>query len=625
MLLGRGGKDGWLFHVDSENRQAVWRQLQDGQPSAAIVGVPYQKPLVAQVQSLLRQIIATFFGALGIILIVAIVQRVGWLAFQRFEGSLQSSDVSAIRSFATLRQDNLEHLLPVILLPILLCSIFALTLWIAVDRLERLPHVQDSITYLFQAQTMARGALWAPVPPLPQAFLQEFLTIWDNKWFGQYPPGYPVLLAIGVLAGAPWLVNPWLAVLAAMLLVKLGSRLYRTSTGWLAGGLALLSPFFMVLSGSLMVHAAELFWMVLAMVSWTLALRAPFKTRWAVLTGASLGMLLLTRHVTTLAIGVSFIPLMLLVFWRAGEKIAGLGRQVVKTLVTALPFFLILLGYQAALTGSPWQDPRLLSRPFDSPGFGSHIGERENTFELRDLEEGTAVTWYTDPQQPPRGHSLARGLYNTEKNLEALARHLFGWSPLIALAFCWLPFLLGRPQKYDWVLFAMLLAVIAVYVAYWTTGIMYGPRYYYAALPALLLLTARGLQTLQGRFGLLATAAVFTGIVVLALYFYWPKALSSLKGYNYISGEEKSLVEKQVEKPALVYIPVEDWWDYGRFFSGNTPWLDSGIIYARDLGTEENGCLLQSFPQRTAYRWQADTKSVLVVPPGDYVCPPDSR
>jgi hypothetical protein len=290
-----------------------------------------------------------------------------------------------------------------------------------------------------------------------------------------------------------------------------------------------------------------------------------------------------------------------------------LGWQAAVLLVAAIPFILLLLGYQAQLTGSPWQDPRLLSRPFDLPGFGSHIGESENTFKLQTFEDGVSKTWYTDSQQPPRGHSPARGLYNTERNLTSLASTLFGWPPLIALAFCWIPFLLGKPTKFDWVLLAVLLAVITAYIAYWTNGIMYGPRYYFAALPALLLLTARGLQTLQDRFGPLAAGLVFTVIVVLSLIFYWPGALSSLGDYNFINGQEKSLVEEQVDEPALVFIPVTDWWDYGRFFSGNTPWLDGPIIYAHDLGDEQNECLIQAYPQRAVYLWQWESKSTTTI------------
>jgi len=613
LLIPSGSDGGWIFQVDSENRQAVWRHWQNGQEADVISGVPYQKPFMAQLQSLLRLIIGTFFGALFIIFIVAIVQRAGRLAGQHVSSSASQRLNPSSRSLAVHTPNHAAILLFTF---IILLSIFAVTLWIALDLLERIPHVQDSITYLFQAQTLARGALWAPEPPLPEAFAQEFLTVWDGKWFGQYPPGYPAVLAIGVLTGAPWLVNPLLAVLSTALLIKLGMLLYRRSTGLLAGGLALLSPFFIFLSGSLMIHAAELFWVALTMVAWTLALKSPYRTRWAILAGAALGMLFLTRQITAVITGFSFISLMFVfeILLPRNTSLQQRWREAIRPaaglVLAALPFVILLLGYQAVLTGSPWQDPRLLSRPFDSPGFGPQIGESENAFKLQVKEGETIKVWYTDPQQPPRGHSPARGLYNTERNLESLTRELFGWHPLIALAFCWIPFLLGKSQKRDWVLLAMLLVVVAAYIAYWTTGIMYGPRYYFAALPALLLLTARGLQTLRDRFGTTAMVTVFTVMVGLTFFFYWPTAPSSLRGYNFISGEEKALVEEQVEKPALVFIPVIDWWDYGRFLSGNTPWLDGPIIYARDLGEENNKSLQKAFPERAAYLWQPDSNNV---------------
>jgi hypothetical protein len=608
-------EEGWLFMVDSESRQGTWRHWQKDGPSETFAGVPYQKPLLSQAQSLLRQVIATFFGALGVITVVAVV---GWIMNrtglanenkQRPAGAEQSTQHLSFKM-----QDSKLIFGVLMVAP----AIFALTLWLAVDVLERIPHVQDSITFLFQAQTVAEGALWAPQPAEPEAFKQEFLTVWDQKWFGQYPPGYPMVLAVGVLSGASWLVNPWLAVLSSILLIKLGTLLYRPSSGLLAGGLALLSPFFLFLASSLMVHAAELFWTLLAMVGWTLALRVPHRLRWALLSGSALGMLLLTRQITAAAVGISYMALLLLSeMWARRNRAAHvmplrkMGRQAAVASIALLPFVMLLLGYQGALTGSPWQDPRLLGRPFDHPGFGPNIGESENAFRLASFDGGMAVSWYTDPDQPPRGHSLARGLYNTEQNLEALAGHLFGWYPLIALSFCWIPFLLSRPRRYDWLLLTLLATIVALYVSYWTTGIMFGPRYYYAALPALLILTARGMQLLGRRFGRASTASVVAAIVILAFILYWPGAVDSLRGYNFIGGEERMLVEQQIEGQALVFVPVDDWWDYGRFFSGNTPWLDGRIIYARDLGEEKNSHLQAAYPDRTAYLFQPATNDLL--------------
>lgn len=617
VLLQPQSDDGWAFIVDSENRQGVWWRWQDGQRGHGISGVPYQKPLVAQLQSLLRQILATFLGAL---LIMAAVAATTWLLrrlarlFSTGSGLAASPVADQLAGLP-----NSFTILPIIL------AVFGLSLWIALDLLEGVPHVQDSITFLFQAQTLAGGALWAAAPPLPDAFAQEFLMVADGKWFGQYPPGFAALLALGVRAGAPWLINPWLAVATTVLLYRLGYLLFGRMAGFLSALLALLSPFFLFLSGSLMVHTAELFWTALLMVSWTLALRVPLRLRRALLSGMTLGMLFLTRQVTAVVIGASFVGGLLLVEgWSRRVSLASLSRQGIVLLAGTAPFVLLLLGYQAALMGSPWEDPRLLGRPFDRPGFGPDIGEPQNVFSLQEIAGDAAVTWYTDPSQPPRGHSLARGLYNTEQNVEALAGQLFGWFPLFALAFCWLPFLLARSGRYDWLFLAVLVAVLLVYVSYWTTGIMYGPRYYFAALPALLLLTALGLQALAKTWGGAGTALVLAAILLLALSTYWPRALREMRGYNFIDGADRAFVEEQLSGPALVFVPVQHWWDYGRFFSGNTPWLDGEIIYARDLGPAQNRCLQEAFPGRASYLWRPEEGLVAPVTWGEQACTPGS-
>ena len=61
-----------------------------------------------------------------------------------------------------------------------------------------------------------------------------------------------------------------------------------------------------------------------------------------------------------------------------------------------------------------------------------------------------------------------------------------------------------------------------------------------------------------------------------------------------------------MDEPALVFVAAAkaDWWEYGAFFNGNTPWLDGSIIYARDLGADENRRLQAEFPSRAAYLWR---------------------
>lgn len=73
---------------------------------------------------------------------------------------------------------------------------------------------------------------------------------------------------------------------------------------------------------------------------------------------------------------------------------------------------------------------------------------------------------------------------------------------------------------------------------------------------------------------------------------------------------------------ALGFVPTDYWWHYGRFFSSNTPWLDGGIIYARDLG-KNNECLRQIYPERNAYIWHSQTNSVVSITTASESCDAD--
>ena len=53
------------------------------------------------------------------------------------------------------------------------------------------------------------GGTTLPAPPaVPEAFSLDNVILSSNRWCSKYPPGFPLLLAVGWLLGAPWLVNP---------------------------------------------------------------------------------------------------------------------------------------------------------------------------------------------------------------------------------------------------------------------------------------------------------------------------------------------------------------------------------------------------------------------------------
>ena len=497
LLLEPDGERGFAFITSGASRRGMWWRWVEGKPDTPLIGVPFARPLAAQFQWLLRVVLRAHQGALLLLLAAWLLSQTGhvlkrqharWsttacaerseVINESFSRMQQITDLLSVSSLSvrylwwrnTISPPLLRSPAPLqsqkwpIIAVILL--LFAATLFIASDVLERIPHVQDSVTYLFQAQTLAGGRLWAPAPPLPDFFEQEFLLVRDGRWFGKYPPGFPALLAIGVWLKLHWLINPLLATLTVPLLYVLGAELYDRRTALLAVALGLTSPFFLFMSGSTMAHPAELFWITLFLISWLRALRTESR-QWAAVAGLAVGMALLTRQLSAIAVAVPFVAATILrpVFSKQageqGHRRAGVRRflprsltpllpcgfhpplvyylhldsrprrwqQVIVLGLAALPFLFLLLGYQWALTGSPWQDPRLLYWNYDTLGFGPNAGERANLLRVAPYEEGEVIIWYYDPSQPPRGHSLERGLHNTGRNWQELEENLSAASP----------------------------------------------------------------------------------------------------------------------------------------------------------------------------------------------------
>ncbi|MBI1737708.1 MAG: hypothetical protein HYR58_00485, partial [Acidobacteria bacterium] len=92
--------------------------------------------------------------------------------------------------------------------------------------LERMPHVPDEATYIFQARYLAEGKLFLSAPPNPNAIGIPFMFADGAKWYSVFPAGWAALLAVGVKLGVPWLVNPLLGGLVILLAHALVRRLY---------------------------------------------------------------------------------------------------------------------------------------------------------------------------------------------------------------------------------------------------------------------------------------------------------------------------------------------------------------------------------------------------------------
>jgi 4-amino-4-deoxy-L-arabinose transferase-like glycosyltransferase len=488
---------------------------------------------------------------------------------------------------------------------------FLLSAWTAVDVFDRLPHVEDEVAFLFQAKTIAGGALLAPAPAQPESFTIPFIIVRDGYWFGKYTPGYPLLLSLGELAGASWLLNPALAAACLLLVAVLGRRLYGPLVGLLAAALLVPSPFFLLQAGSLLSHVAGLFWVLLALLAFSVAWRRG--VWWASLgLGAALGMLFLTRPLTGLAVAVPFVLVAGLELLRRPKT----ASHWLFALAGGLPFGVALPAYNHFTTGHLTKTAYELWWPYDTVGFG--------------------------PDNGPSGHTLAKAQWNTEFNLGTLFDMLYGWPDWAVVATLALAafgavagmvrHLLGRyrkqravplaeqPAVWDLFLFAIVASLVVGYLFYWAAGQMYGPRYYFEAVGALALLSARGLTWMAAGsrvllqrlrldhrwapvLGALPALTVAAGLTLWGAVNTTPRYFDTFRDWNGITRDQLQAVEAANLDNAVVIVDAPAWTIYAPFFIQNSPWLDTSVVYARNRGPERDARLMEHYAGRTVYRF----------------------
>jgi hypothetical protein len=531
----------------------------------------------------------------------------------------------------------------------------ALSVTITLRLLHGIPHVQDSVAYLFQAKIFASGRLHAPMPPIPAFFGHQFVLMTDGKLYTQYPYGFPMLLALGVLLRAPWLVNPLLGAASLLLLFRLGHRLYDRATALFAVLLALGSPFFLLMNGSFMSHTAGLFYTLLSLelLLGALAVKRgrPGRRGNAMRAGAAgfvLTLLAATRPMTAPAIGLLLGWLMLAHLaarWaERGEAARSQPRgwrRAFRRLVSEgwIPFWfaagfllgvLLFLAYNAAQTGDPFLTT-----------YDKYLGKRYL---------GTTIGF---------GERVRHSLSNAFNNLETMLTHLmvalFRWPPFWGLAPLAAVAIKRRGSRADRLLGFGLGAIVLAYFFYYNAPICYGPRYYFEALPFILLLTARGLRIplegaalvwrSGGRPGAEHAAIAGKGLhlLVMAAVVLWSlrnpagfaEEIDGLRSQNQLQTGILDEVARQGLENALVFVEncsqPWDWVKYGSVFPQNTPDFDGSVVYARSLGRAADRALLQLYPGRRAYL--ATYESGLVAPydigdtlqPPEHVPPADER
>ncbi|MBK7641621.1 MAG: hypothetical protein IPJ19_01005 [Planctomycetes bacterium] len=408
----------------------------------------------------------------------------------------------------------------------------------------------DEQAYLFQAELFARGEMADQLGPLADFFPSAQTQIEAGRIFSKYPPGHSAVLAPGVLAGWPLLVPRLLAALSVLLVWSLARR-FGLARPVLAAWMFALSPALLGLESLALSQGTSLpltllfTWCALEALDRVPTRRAA-ALGFAALAGLSISIAFSARPVTAIAIALPVALLVLRERPRGWLKLAGCA------LLAALPAAIFFLCVNHALTGAALQTAYGRFNEAANSRFG-------------------AVA-------PAQALSIAAF------NLGRLSFWVHGVAPGLLLAACGLA---RRPwPRRGWLLAALPASLFALYVLHPFQGIPWcGPVYLASSLPALALLSARGLELVEERRGTLALRVL---------------ACAGLAGSAWLLQQHFSLAREELElrnaprlaaraagiERGIVFVKLENAYARSRFA---LPPFEKGdaLVFARDLGARD--------------------------------------
>lgn len=347
---------------------------------------------------------------------------------------------------------------------------------VAVKVLSGRPLLIDEIVQVMQARIFSEGRVARVADAYPEFFSALHVVDVNGLVFSQFPPGGPLMLLPGVMAGVEWMTGPVFGAVAVVAYWRL-VRSTEASPAIALGAAALLAiaPFMVFMAGSHMNHVPTLAWLCLALLGLrTVTTSVEPRPVMALATGFCLGMMVAIRPVD----GAAFaLPAGLWLLTRTIRERSFLPALLMSGIGIGIPVAGVL-AYNAATTG----DPTLFGYELlwgASHGLGFH-----------------RAPWGV-PHTPLRGFELVN-LYFLRLQTYLFETPLPSLAPSIA-AFA----LVRRLTAFDRYLLSGSALLVAGYFAYWHDGFFLGPRFFYLLLPVLVLWTARLPAIARDRFPML--------------------------------------------------------------------------------------------------------------------------
>ncbi len=461
------------------------------------------------------------------------------------------------------------------------------------------PRIIDATSYLLQAKGIASGQfVWQPPGEIASHAGRFLVSPAEAAVLGViFPPGYPALLALGVLVGMPMAIGPLLAAALCIATYHLALALFEdTKVALLAAAVSVVCAALRYHTADTMSHGASALWLTVALYAATRGGRGLW------IAGLACGGAWATRPVT----GMVASAIIAFCVLRSSAKVTGI-RALCLGLV---PGAALLALHQHATTGqwlsSSQQRYYALS---DGPpgcfryGFGEGIGCR--------FEHGDFVSAHLQ-----QGYGLLEAVGTTGRRLLWHALDVGNAEPLAYLALFTIVWLWRHPGVR--LLAAGIGGVMLAYAPFYFDGSYPGggARMFADVLPLEHALIAYGATRLKlSRFVLPVALA---GFALRASYGH--TALAAREGGRPMF--EPAVLTAAGVSRGLVFVDTDHGYNLG--FDPGTKEAEAGVVVARRRGDSFDVQTWQRLGKPTAYEYRFDPSGRLPPsvrawnPPGDH-------
>lgn len=354
---------------------------------------------------------------------------------------------------------------------------FAILSYVSLVVFRDHPFCMDEYNYLYQAKIFSSGHLYLHADPKLSDLFETYMIFSNGKFFSKYPPGFSLLLLLGVKLGIPGLINPLLSVITMLLIYLLGAELIGSAFSLLALFMIVSNVYFLGYGASYFAQPASLFFSSLALLFYQYY-RITKRTNLLCVVALAISFQTLVRPLDALCLWMA------LCFDLGARKIGKTLKPLLMFCVLSVVGTMLLLIYNK-MTAGKWE-----VTPY--PIWHSD-------FKLVYAKEGESITIFGQ-----LAVFLKAYLVNLKKVFWPLlvkyfVPYLICWVPLIVLSF------FGKRQEgadfrgFRRILLIYSLLLIALYNVHPTEILgwpQYGVRYWYPLIVVLGLLLAEGFRVL---------------------------------------------------------------------------------------------------------------------------------